>query len=106
MAPGQTHVHRFKFTGEEQSNSCGNIKGLTMYTMMVISGVSCDNNATTDVSISDIKIDYVTRKSYRFKTILDDCLRLTSINNLPVISAAQEAVMNVDTGAATTFSKV
>ena len=47
MAPGQTHVHRFKFTlnrvisGEEQQNSCGNIKGLTIYTMMVICGVPC-----------------------------------------------------------------
>ena len=74
--------------------------------MMVISGVPCDNNATTDVSTSDRKIDYVTRKSYHFKTILDDCSHLTSVNNLPVICAAQEAVMNVDTGAATTYSKV
>ena len=74
--------------------------------MMVISGVPCDNNATTDVSTSDGKIDFVTRKSYRFKTILDDCVKLTSVNNLPIIATAQEAVMNVDSGAAVTFSKV
>ena len=74
--------------------------------MLVISGVPCDNNVTTDVSTSDGKINYVTRKSYRFKTILDDCLRLTSVNKCPAISAAQEAVMNVDTGTATTYSKV
>ena len=73
--------------------------------MMVISGVPCDNNATTDVSTSDRKIDYVTRKSYHFKTILDDCLRLTSVKKLPVISAAQEAVMRVDADAAITYSK-
>ena len=112
MAPGQTHIHRIKFTpnrvlsGEEQNNNNGNIKGLTVYTMMVISGVPCDNNSTTDVSTSDGKIDFVTRKSYRFKTILDDCVKLTAANNLPIISAAQESVMNVDSGAAVTFSKV
>ena len=102
MAPGQTHVHRIKFTpnrilnGEEQNNNNGNIKGLTVYTMLVISGVPCDNNTTTDVSTSDGKIDFVTRKSYCFKTILDDCVRLTAVNNLSVIPAAQESVMNVD----------
>ena len=112
MAPGQTHVHRFKFTpnrvllGEEEQINNGNIKGLTIYTMMVISGVPCDNNATTDVSTSDGKIDFVTRKSYRFKTILDDCVRLTAANNLSIIPAAQESVMNVESGAAVTFSKV
>ena len=111
MAPGQTHVHRIKFTpnrilnGEEQNNNNGNIKGLTVYTMMVISGVPCDNNSTTTVSTSDGKIDFVSRKSYRFKTILDDCVRLTAANNLSVIPAAQEYVMNVESGAAT-FSKV
>ena len=74
--------------------------------MMVKCCVPSDNNATTNVSTSHRKIEYVTRNSYHFKTILDDFLHLTSVNNLPVICAAQEAVMNVDTGAATTYSKL
>ena len=111
MAPGQTHVHRIEFTpnrvllGEEQNNNNGNIKGLTIYTMMVIVGTPCDDNAST-VSTGDARIDYVTRKSYRFKTVLDDCVKMNTVNNLAVIAAASENVMNVDAGAAVTFSKV
>ena len=42
MAPGQIHIHRVKFTlnrvlnGEEEVNSNGNIKGFTIYTLMVM----------------------------------------------------------------------
>ena len=72
---------------------------------MVVVGTPCDDNAST-VSTGDVKIDYVARKSYHFKTILDDCLKMNSVNNLPVFAAASENVMIVDTGAAVTFSKV
>ena len=75
IAPGQTHVHRIKFTpnkvlaGEEYANSSGNIKDFTIYTMMVISGTPVDNTAGT-VSTSDARIDYFLRKSYRFLSML------------------------------------
>ena len=75
MAPGQTHAHRIKFrpsrvlNGEEEVNSNGNIKGFTVYTMMVKYGIPCGNNSTV-VTTCDGKIDWVTRKSYRYKSIL------------------------------------
>ena len=81
------------------------LKGLTCYQMMVISGSPCDNNSTT-VSTADAKIDYVSKKVYRFKNIVDDSIKLTAANNITAITAATENVMNVDTGAATTFGSV
>ena len=111
MAPGQTHVHRIKFSpnkllhGEVHKYSNANHKGLTCYQMMVISGCPCDNNSTT-VSTADAKIDYVSKKVYRFKNIVDDSIKLTATNNITAITAATENIMNVDTGAATTFGSV
>ena len=74
MAPGNTHVHR-------------NIKGFTIYTMMVISGTPVDNTAGT-VSTSDARIDYFLRKSYRFLSMLAFSNVLTTANNLPVLTQA------------------
>ena len=111
MAPGQTHVHRLKFkpnkvlAGEEYNNSSANIKGFTIYTMMVISGVPCDNNAGT-VSTSSGRIDYVTRKSYRFKTIATASNVLNAVNNLTTLSATAQNTMNVDTDATTTYGAI
>ena len=111
MAPGQTHVHRLKFkpnkvlAGEEYTNSSVNIKGFTIYTMIVISGVPCDNNAGT-VSANDGRIDWVTRKSYRFKTIATASNVENVTNNLTALTAENENTMSVDTGAAVTFRKV
>ena len=111
MAPGQTHVHRLKFkpnkvlAGEEFNNSSANIKGFTTYTMMVISGVPCDNNAGT-VSTNDARIDWVTRKSYRFKTIATASNVLNVANNLTQLTAGTENTMNVESGVAVTYSKV
>ena len=111
MAPGQTHVHRFKFSpnkilaGEEYNNSSANIKGFTIYTMMVISGVPCDNNAGT-VSTSSGRIDYVTRKSYRFKTIATASNVLNIANNLTTLASTAQNTMNVDTDATQTYGAV
>ena len=111
MSPGQSNVYRFKYSpnrvlaGEEYTNSSGNIKGFTIYTMMVIFGVPVDNNAMT-CSTSNAKIDFVTRKSYRFKAIAPASTNLNSANNLAVMFAATENTMNVDTGAAVTYSAV
>ena len=111
MAPGQTHVHPFKFkpnkvlAGEEYNNSSANIKGFTVYTMMVISGVPCDNNAGT-ASTSSGQIDYVTRKSYRFKTIATASNVLNVANNLTTLTAVNQNVMNVDTDATQTYGAV
>ena len=73
--------------------------------MMVISGVPCDNNAGT-VSTNDGIIDWVTRKSYRFKTIATTSNVLNVANNLTTLTAANENTMNVESGGAVTFSKV
>ena len=111
MAPGQTHVHRFKFSpnkvlaGEEFKNCTGNIKGFTIYTMMVISGVPCDNNAGT-VSTNDARIDWVTRKSYRFKTIATASNVLNVANNLTQLTAVNQNEMNVESGGAVTFTHI
>ena len=111
MAPGQTHVHRVKFSpnkvllGERYNYANANIKGLTIYTMLVISGCPVDNQSTT-ISTSDAKIDFVTRKSYRFKCVLDFSQKLTAVNNLTTLTVANENTMNVETGGAVTFSKV
>ena len=111
LAPGQTHVHRIKFTpnrvlnGEEEVNSNGNIKGFTIYTMMVIYSTPCDNNAST-VLTCDSKISWVTRKSYRFKSILASSNKLDVANNLAVLTRATENQMNVDAGTAITNSFV
>ena len=110
MAPGQTHVHRIKFSpnkllhGEVHKNSNANHKGLTCYQMMVISGCPCDN--ATTVSTSDAKIDYISKKVYRFKSIVDDSSKMTVTNNITALTAATENIMNVDTGSATTFGSV
>ena len=72
--------------------------------MMVISGVPCDNNAGT-VTTNDARIDWVTRKSYRFKTVATASNILNSANNLTTLTVGSENTMNVDTGAAVTFSK-
>ena len=96
MAPGQTHCHQIKFSpnkllqGETYKNNNANRKGLTCYQIMVIQGCPVDNNAAI-VSTSHCKVDYVSRKVYRFKTILYDCSKNT---------------MNVDTGAGITESNV
>ena len=73
--------------------------------MMVISGVPVDNNATT-CSTSNAKIDFVTRKLYRFKAIAPTSTNLNSVNNLAVLTAATENTMNVDTGTSITYSAV
>ena len=73
--------------------------------MMVIYGTPCDNNAST-VSTCDSKISWVTRKSYRFKSILASSNKLDSVNNLPVLTRATENQMNVDAGTAITNSYV
>ena len=111
LAPGQTHVHRIKFTpnrvlnGEEEVNSNGNIRGFTIYTMMVIYGTPCDNNAST-VSTCDSKISWVTRKLYRFKSVLASSNKLDVANNLAVLTRATENQMNVDSATAITNSYV
>ena len=111
MAPGQTHVQQIKFkpnivlAGEEELNSNGNIKGFTVYTMMVIYGTPCDNNIST-VSTCDSKISWVTRKSYRFKSILASSNKLDVANNLAVLTRATENQMNVDSATAITNSYV
>ena len=104
MAPGQTHVHRIKFTpnrvllGEEYNNTTANFKGFTIYTMMVVSGTPVDNNASTGyvVSTADAKVDYVTRKSYTYKNNLDFLNKLTATNNLTTLTQANEHTMSVD----------
>ena len=78
MAPGETHFHQIKFQpnkvllGERYNYATVNIKGLTVYTMPVIYGCPVNNNAPTGytVSTSDAKVNFVTRKSYRYKEIL------------------------------------
>ena len=73
--------------------------------MMVISGVPCDNNTGT-VSTNDARIDYVARKSYRFKTIVTASNVLNVANNLTQLTPGTENTMNVESGVAVTYSKV
>ena len=58
------------------------------------------------VSTSDAKIDFVARKSYRFKSILDFSQKLAAVNNLTTLTAANENTMNVENGVAVTYIKV
>ena len=73
--------------------------------MMVISGVPRDDNAGK-VSTTNGRIDYVTRKSYRFKTVATASNVLNSTNNLITLTAANQNTMNVDTDATQTYGAV
>ena len=45
------------------------------------------------------------KKTYCFKTVLKECVKLSTADNLPVIAVTSENVMNVNTGPAVTYSK-
>ena len=67
-------------------------------------GTPCDNNLTS-VPTTDAKVDWVMRKSYRFKNTLSFSNVLSCDNNLPVLTQATENQINVESGAAVKFSK-
>ena len=111
LASGQTHVHKIKFSpnkvlsGEAINSNTGNIKGLACYIIMVIQGIPVNNGAQF-VSTSDCRVDFITRKVHRFKTLLDNCAKMTATNNLAVLTQATENTMNVDTATAITNASI
>ena len=72
--------------------------------MMAVVGAPVDKGGTV-ISTCDAKIDFFTRKSYWFKSLLDFSNKLTPANNLTVLTPVTENQMNVDTSAAVIFIK-
>ena len=73
--------------------------------MLVISGFPV-NNATAPVLKNECKIDYVSRKVYCFKTMLDDYNKMISKNNITALAQAYQNFMNVNSGIAASESTV
>ena len=72
MAEGQTHVHRIKFTPNKVVNkeldiiSSANLKGLTLYQLIICHGTPSDPNSNA-VTTCNGKIEYVVKKQYSYK---------------------------------------
>ena len=101
MAEGQTHVHRIKFTPNKILNkeidiiSSANVKGLTLYQMIISHGTPSDPNSNA-VTTCPGKLDYVVKKQYGYKWNAQIVSNVYGNNNLPI--TAGQHTMDIGSG--------
>ena len=101
MSEGQTHVHRIKFSPNKVINieldiiSTANIKGLTLYQMIICHGTPSDPNSNA-VTTCPGTLDYVVKKQYGYKWLYDYIVGMNCTNNLPV--TAGQHTMDIGAG--------
>ena len=102
MTEGQTHVHRIKFNPNRVMNkeldiiSNAQIKGLTLYQMIISHGTPSDPNSNA-VTTCPGKLDYVVKTQFGYKWNLQYVTLMNGNNNLPV--TAGQHTMDIGAGA-------
>ena len=102
MSDEQTHVHRIKFTPnkvlskELEITRTANIKGLTLYQMIISHGTPSDPSSTA-VTTCPGKLDWVVKNSMDINgPLIIQYQSLNGINNLPV--TAGQHTMDIGAG--------
>ena len=102
MSEGQSHVHRIKFTPNKVLNrevellSNGNIRGLTLYQMVIVHGTPSDPSSNA-VTLCPGKIDYVSKRQYSYKWSQDISVNYYGNNLLPTTTG--QHTMDIGAGA-------
>ena len=101
MAEGQTHVHRIKFSPNKVLNkelditSSANIRGFTLYQMIISHGTPSDPSSTAVMTCPG-KLDWVVKKQYGYKWSSQYITMCYGANNLPV--TAGQHTMDIGAG--------
>lgn len=106
LGQGQCHIHRVKFSpnrvidGETLQYTTGNLKGLSVFQMIVAYGTPCNDATTkTTVSTGQVALDVVTRRQYKYTWINDNDTNWFKTDNLPHSFAVNQEEINIGSGA-------
>lgn len=106
LAQGQSHSHTVYvkpmrvFNSEVLSEASISVKGLSMWTMIVVSGLPQNDSTTkTQVSTGNCALDIVTTKTIKYTWSSDTNNSYFYTNNLPNAFTVGENIVNIGSGA-------
>ena len=106
LAPGQTHVHHFKYarkrvynTGTSGQTSLAYLKGWTLEFLVVAHGVAATDSTGASTTLADGQFNYIWAKRHKVKSLADKAPLMTYTNGLPTKGTITTRLYNTDTSA-------